>query len=198
MSVADATGNSTQYTFDPTMKRGEFRFPGLCTREPAWKLRAEFARADPLRAKPDFALAVTGVPVPGSGRASFTNATARGAGMTVRLLGVAGAGEIEWSPGQPEVRSGGGSYARLAVTPPGGGLQITLAGATDERGRSLMPARRGPPELGSLGSYSQIQRPLVLQPGQYDFDLKIPRNAKRLNLRFVFHRTHAVQFLATP
>ena len=71
---------------------------------------------------------------------------------------------------------------------------MTLARATDERGRELL-SRRGKKGGEPLLSESEIYRS---DTAHYDFNLKVPRDARKLNLEFVLHRTRTAEFLAKP
>jgi hypothetical protein len=190
ISVSDATGNSVAglvgYYRYPS-SNGERWFGGLCRRE-VWKLRVEFARALPLSAAPDFLWTVRNIVAPLPGVAGVSHAKITRQGVTLALLGTAGAGAHSHFPRPDSLQNV--SFARVSVRCPSGGLRLTLVRATDDRGRMVLPAslyRRGEP--------SQIYLPWQRD---YDFHLKVPPDARKLNLTFAVHRTRTFEFKVKP
>lgn len=191
--LSDPTGNSAGMT-EVAEFAGEAPFFPLCTHEPAWKLRIDFAIARPLRMPPDLSWTINNIPVPTATLPSRSTATFTKGPVKLALLGVAQAGTIEWVPGLFAVQQR--PSVRMRVRPGGKGLQVTLARVTDDRGRDLTPLRNGsgPTESRSVSDIcdaADVEKDLT-------FDLRIPSQSKRLNFTFLAHRTRRVEFLASP
>ncbi len=207
LTVSDAGGNTLAYTrnsphvrlpgttvvstlmgrpclrsrTDPT-GRAWAAFPGLCTREAAWKLKASFA-CSPLprdRRPPDLRWIVPGVAMP----RPWTVRTASGNAITSqngawKLQGVLGKGAFGTDP--PLMKD---ANVRLIVTSTlGDGLTLALR-ATDERGRPVVCSPGGSTHMGP--NY------------KWWFDLKTPPGTKRLTLHFSGWKGRSVQFLVRP
>jgi hypothetical protein len=207
VTVSDAAGNTLAYTRNDTHRRvpgttvvstlmGQeclrsrtdrtgrawAAFPGLCTREAAWKLRATFARLPPPeeRLPPDLRWTVSGVAVPRPWTARTADGhPITGQGGAWKLQGVLGKGAFGTDP--PLLK---GANVRLIVTSTiGRGLTLALR-ATDDQGRKLVCSPGGSTHMGP--NY------------KWWFDLTTPPGAKRLSLTFVGWKGRSVEFLARP
>jgi sugar lactone lactonase YvrE len=91
--LIDATGNGTTPWSQSC---------NLCPYEPAWKLRVKFYRTAPPRLAPGEVWTVRGLPVPMDGTALRLSGGTTLQGVTLQLLGIAGAGTIQYTDGVPK------------------------------------------------------------------------------------------------
>ena len=188
--VSDATGNTYTIGIGRHFSYGRddrISFRGLCPYETAWKLRVEFSRTADSSFSADQLWTVRGVAVPNRDTIIRSSATNRvqvysptGEGVTLQLLGIAGAGTVSWSEHSSSSRNE--PYVRLRVSP-GNNLRPTLQ-ATDDIGWEII--------VSSTSYYDTPDGRIC------DFNLEIPPEMKTLDLTFAVHRSRFAEFIAEP
>jgi hypothetical protein len=154
-------------------------FPGLCTHEAAWKIRATFSPVGAeVRLPPDLQWDLQGVRVPPPGRARTVTPLADPTGK-LRLQGVLGRGAF----GTDRPLLPGANVRVIVTSPPADGLALALR-ARDDRGQ---PVVCSPGDSTPMGPYRK-----------WWFDLKTAPAANPLTLSFVGWKGRSVEFLARP
>lgn len=213
LTVSDPTGNShttlREQEYEPDPHR--LGFLGLCHREPAWKLHAEFAPTLPRRpaagrpapswspapkAAPTWRWTAT-IPAPAPNRPVRSGPRLTRPDLQLQVVAAANAGAVApdtWGANRlrcPAVR------VRIADCPEA--LRLTLARVTDERGRAAVPQWQESPL--ELQWDLALPRPSHLfRPGTTERNFVLPdlRGARTLKLEFVAHSVHTADFLVAP
>ncbi len=192
VTVEDATGNTLQSDNGCWSSNQIAEFDGLCRRETAWKITADFARTHLERANADFVWTARNVPAPRRDSVCDVGLTGSGNGIHVRLLRMTG-GDVRWATGSGPPRS---PCVTMQAGAPDSRLQVKLVGAADERGRNLL--QRTKSGLFWRGSDEGAPAGWVLAGSEDDVELAYPPRTRRLNLTFAIHRLRTVTFLAKP
>jgi hypothetical protein len=213
LTVSDSTGNShtslREHEYEPDPRR--LGFPGLCRREPAWKLHAEFAPTLPSRpaanrldsnwspapkAAPSWRWSATLQP-PAPNRPTTTGPRLARPELGLELLAAASPGPVSTDAwGANRLRC---SAVRVRMTGNPETLRLTLARVTDERGRSAVPQWQESPL--ELQWDLALPRPSHLfRPGTTERNFVLPDlpGARTLKLEFVAHRVRTADFLVAP
>lgn len=192
--VSDGTGNSDQLSELALEADGGVIIPGLCTREPAWKLETWFTPRDPARVTPDLEWSARDVEIAGSGKVATASQSFSRSGITLEVLGTAGAGDAEWTPGT--TTSSNTPVIRVRATLPAGapGAVLSLVRVTDASGATRLPTPRSD-RLPSLVSTRQEYLRSVVE---HNFPLRLGRAPGKLDFTFRLHRLRKVDFLASP
>jgi hypothetical protein len=192
VTLSDATGNSLVRRGSLSHHRGSaywtqtgdlsYRFDGgLSLDEAAWKMRFEFTRRSLARFAPEELWTVPDLPIASGRKLLPANATTTLDGVTLRLASVARTGTRPAANGRgPEEWL---ELVRVEAPSLQPGQAVTLH-ARDDRGREFVPTHR------ILGSphWSRSDR----------FLLRIPADARTLDLTFALHRSRFVEFVAKP
>jgi hypothetical protein len=180
LTLSDATGNrvepdaSSQYAHE-----GQAHYAmqgGLCVEEPAWKLRAEFARMKDH--EPGDLWVVRDVPITRRGSLGGTVSKFTRHGVTLQFLGITAKGAKA-----PPGGAGWGNGVTVHVQAPSllKEVRLGLVRAMDDRGRVV-------PNMGSGSSGS----------GLYGFVLQAAPDARTLDLTLVLQRSRFAEFVAKP
>jgi hypothetical protein len=213
LTVSDPTGNSRtnlrEHEYEPDPRR--LGFLGLCNREPAWKLHAEFAPTLPARPAatrpdPNWSPAPKAAPSwhwsatlqsPAPNRPTANGPRLAHPDLQLELLAAATPGPVSaevWGANRlrcPAVR------VRLAGSRET--LRLTLARVTDERGRSAVPQwQESPLELQWDLSLPRPSHLFRAGTTERNFVLPALPDARTLKLEFVAHRVRTADFLITP
>jgi hypothetical protein len=182
--MTDATGNSSAAATQHLETNGGIVrlqvLGGLPAREPAWKLRFDFARRATARFAASESWTVRHLALPQATTFLPLNAVATLKGATVRLLGLGGPGssyDAYWHPPYPT------PMARVQIDSLEANQRLILR-AVDDHGREVIGSDNRP----------------VLRPGgrQYDFRLRLPSDARTVDLTVSIDTTRSVEFLAKP
>ena len=184
VSVSDATGNEVQWSGSGN-SRGDINLVGrsLCPEESAWKLRLELCRAPQSNFEPASVWTVQKVPIPSTDELIRLEDSTTLGGVTLKLLGVSGRGNVMWEPGN--TMTAFEPLVRLGVSLPCDGVWVTLT-VVDSKGQRYY--RRG----GSPSDRSA--------DGIRIFTFTLPKDPALgpIDLHFAIQRTIAVEFVVKP
>ena len=155
--------------------------------EPAWKLRVEVTRAANFPANELWK--INGVPVPKPKEMIEMHVVTNINGIEVEFTGVSGSNAFlndRWYTGSP-------SYSNLHLRSPypADNIHITVVDVVDDRGRHAESAGNSiVPSAGGRG--------ITLKELIQGFALKIPEDAKTMDVTFAVTRSRYFEFLAKP
>lgn len=192
--VSDGTGNSDQLGELAVEADGGVIFPGMCTREPAWKLETWFAPADPGRTAPDLEWTARNVTLAGSGKVALAEQSTRADDLTLELVGTAGKGDVQWRSGVYTLNQAPVVRVRATLPPNTPGATLTLVKVTDANGRVLLPRPRSNRLPATVTCWHDYQGSVI----EHDFVLRLPAGPRKLNFTFRVHNMRKVDFLAKP
>lgn len=189
---SDATGNqvineiarsNSGPRYNDTGEIETWLYKNLCADESVWKLNVEFSRTFAARFSPDEIWLVKNIRAPQQDELIRLGESDSRQGARVRLVGIAGTGIVEWSPGN--TTSNYLTEIRARVSLPCDGLRLTLT-AKDDSGRIVMVSNTG---------YKDVP---VDDEREYSFHLQVPSDASTLDLQFALHKSRFAEFLAHP
>jgi tetratricopeptide (TPR) repeat protein len=192
--ISDATGNLSRYSGD-----------GFCPYEPALKLRVTFFRNARAQFAPDEIWTVRNVPVQKPNTAKRLSGSRTVQGATLELLAIGGKGQVSYSHSAPKQGSGSHTY---------GGGSFTIDGRTSN-GVTTNTVKGTLPHVSArvtglveqrltLQVKDDRRRDVEVDPASpivgddHFWFLKIPPDAKTLNLTFAVHKGRAFEFVVKP
>jgi hypothetical protein len=120
--------------------------------------------------------------VPPRDTIAASTASALRQGVRLELLGVAGAGKVTW-PDRLTPQRARTPMLRVRASSLATGQRVTLR-VVDDQGRAVVSA-------SALDGWGYTRR-------DRSFDVRLPTDAKKLDLTFAVHRSRFVEFVAKP
>ncbi len=168
---------------------GIVSFPSVCwPDEPAWKLRVEFSQDRNSQFRSNDLWLVKGVPVPPPNGMVEPDLKARLRYGALRLKGITAA-NVALPGGRPPKAPSPQVYVELE--PATNGVRLDLLRVVDDRGQRVVVSGGMPGGFPALASAST-------RISTRNFGLRIPPEAKTLDLEFALYRSRMVEFLAKP